>query len=664
MEQKKKRAISIRTKLIAVIIPIVLVMIAAFFGLSRNVILKLSEERLIADAEVHANEINVWTERIFSELQIYQNTIEKAGFENDDEILEYMKTSLNKNESYPVGLYMGDDSGVYLDASGWVPEDDWILTERDWYIDGKDNEELAFGEPYYDSQTGQVCVSAAVRMDYEKATRVMAVDVYLDYVCGLVSEISAQNRGEAFLVTKDSKIIIAHPDMDMMAVTLDTAGLDKLYKGISGVLTMDNGDIIELSGDEGKYFACLNPVANTDWMLVTYMAQKDVLSELHRIEIIMALIAVVAALVLVFATLSIMNRIVKPVAVVTDMISRIADGDFSQNLEVKGNDEIAGMSRNMQAFITQMRSTISDISSTAEWLNKQSHDNKMVSDALIDSSKNQSEAMEVLEEMVGQISAAAEQTFEQMEKLAELIRNAQTEGTLADGLMKESVDMSDKGRNGMRRISMGMDDISDSIAALSEQITKVGDATAQIGNMVNLIMDIAEETNLLSLNASIEAASAGEAGRGFAVVAEQIGKLASNSATAADDIARLTDEIRSTVNEAIGQMKESVTAVEENAGIVSEAGDTFEELYKKVDETSHRVKQMMEMIERVNTVSSQMEGITGRQVEAVEQITSSTDELGQYTKSLTENSQTVAENANELKNESVELMDRMSLFRL
>ena len=69
-----------------------------------------------------------------------------------------------------------------LDASGWVPDADWVLTQRDWYLEGCEHQELAFGEPYYDSQTGQVCVSASVRMDYDRAVRVMAVDVYLDRI--------------------------------------------------------------------------------------------------------------------------------------------------------------------------------------------------------------------------------------------------------------------------------------------------------------------------------------------------------------------------------------------------------------------------------------------------------------------------------------------------
>ena len=194
MAQKKNgrnKGLSIRTKLIGIIIPIVLIIIFSFFGLSSKMV---------------------------GEVQVYQNTIEEGNFADDAEILKYMETTVDKNEAYPVGLYMGDDSGIYLDGSGWVPGDDWVLVERDWYVDGKDNMELAFGEPYYDSMTGQVCVSASVRVDYDKAVRVLATDVYLDYVSGVVGDISSEDEMDAFLVTKGSQTIIAHHDAEMMDV--------------------------------------------------------------------------------------------------------------------------------------------------------------------------------------------------------------------------------------------------------------------------------------------------------------------------------------------------------------------------------------------------------------------------------------------------------------
>ena len=662
--QTQKKSMSIRLKLICIIIPIVLVIIISFFALSRSMVLKMSQKELQAKSQVYAEEINSWTNRIFAELQVYQDAIEEGNFANDAETVKYMETTMDKNEAYPYGLYMGDDSGVYLDGSGWVPDGDWVLVERDWYVDGKDNEELAFGEPYYDSMTGQVCVSASVHVDYAKATRVLATDVYLDYVSGLVSDISNQGEVEAFLVTKDSQTIIAHVDTEMMAVTLGSEDIDSLYNEIGKALEAGKEGIISVNGNAGKYQACLNPVDNTDWYLVTFVTEQKLLSDLRQMEMIMGVIAVVATVALLLAILQVMNSVVRPVKKMTDVIDKIAEGDFSQNLESKGSDEIARMSNNMQVFITQMRGTISEISSTAEWLGKQSVENGEVSDSLKKASQHQAQEMAKLEQMVEQLSAAAEEASGQMDSLAALIQETHTEGEVADKLMQESVVMSQSGKRDMEHINSGMKNINKTISILSEQIDKVGNIVVQIGDMVNMIMDIAEETNLLSLNASIEAARAGEAGRGFSVVAEQIGKLAANSSTAADEISKLTIEIRSTVEDAVTQMNDSVTEVQANVGIVSEASATFEGLYGKVEETSRRVEQMIELVGKVDAVSQQMEEISRSQAEAAEQILQSTDELNQQTQNVTDGSNTVAEGAEELKRESMELMGRISKFKV
>ena len=662
-EKQKKKGISIRLKLIGIIIPIVLVLIISFFALARNVVIKLSQEKLRAKSEVYTQEINNWTTQIFSELQVYQDAVEEAGFADDDATLKYLETTLEKNESYPYGLYMGDDTGIYLDGSGWVPDADWVLVERDWYVDGKDNEEFAFGEPYYDSMTGQVCVSASVHVDYPKAVRVLASDVYLDVVANEISEICNQEEEDAFLVTKDSQTIIAHINQEMMAVTLGEAE-DSLYKSIGTAITEEKSGILSVKGKDGTYLVSLNPVEHTNWYLVTYVKEKTVLSDLRQMEMVMAAIAVVAAVVLIVVILRMMNRVVKPVKKMTDVIEKIAEGDFSQNIETKGNDEIAKMSSDMQLFIVNMRETISEIHDIAGWLERQSLENGEISESLKNSSKKQEEEMERLEEMVEQLSKAAEEASAQMDSLAELIQQADSEGQTAEVLMQESVVMSKNGKKDMEQISTGMGNIYSSISVLSEQISKVGESISQIGNMVNMIVEVAEETNLLSLNASIEAARAGEAGRGFSVVAEQIGKLAVNSSAAADEISKLTVEIQDTVEKALVHMNTSVDEVQENVGVVSEASAAFEGLYEKVEETSHRVKQMIELVNKVDAVSVQMEEISQSQLQATEQIVQSADGLNQQTKNVATNSSSVAEEAEKLEAESKELMNHISKFRV
>lgn len=665
MNEGQKKRIGIRTKLTGVIIPIVIAIIVVFFTLTRNMIVDLSKDKLLVNSQVYSSEIGAWVNQILSELNVYKDTIEQAGFANDREILKYMETTVDKYEAYPVGLYMGDDAGVYLDASGWIPGDDWVLTERDWYLEGKDNEVFAFGEPYYDSQSGDVCVSATVRMDYPRAVRVLAVDVYLNYLSSLVSDMTEDKMDVAFFVTKDSQRILAHVDPDMVDIVLTQEGLDSLYGRISGEIAAGNiADTLNLKGDGGVYYININEIENTDWYLVTGMKRAEVLSGLRRVELIMVLVALAAAAVLMAVIFRMMSGIVKPVENVTRVLSCVAEGDFSQNIQVRGHDEIAGMSRNMQNFLLQMRTTIKDISGTADWLSSQSEENGQVSQVLEDSSRHQREAVETLNRMVLELSGAAGQVAQQMEALTDVISQTKSEGVLAGETMGQTVSYSENGKAAMGRVSQGMERVEHTIGSLSDQIARAGEETANIGSMVEMIKEIADETNLLSLNASIEAARAGEAGRGFAVVAEQINSLATNSKNAADKIQKLTEEITLTMQEANEQMKKSVSEVTHNAEIVAETSQTYHNVFEKVAETNNIIVHMVELVGRVDQVALQMKEIADSQLSATRQIEESTNRLEDYTGTVSSYSNTVAENARKLEKESGGLTEKLKHFKV
>ena len=664
VERAGKRSLGIRAKLIAVIIPIVIIIIVSFFALSRNVIVEKAEAELIARSEGYAKDIYAWSNQILTELTLYRDSIESGEFADDDEILEYMKISVDRNSAYPVGLYMGDDSGIYLDASGWVPEDDWVLTERDWYLEGKAHETFAFGEPYYDSLTGDMCVSATVRMSNQDVVRVLAVDVYLDYACDLVSQIAAKGSGRSFLVTKSSQTVIAHPDESMMAVTLDAPGLDKLYADVGRALSEGKRGLVSLKGNRGTYFVCIDEISGTDWLLVSYVSRSDVLADLERLEFIMILIAVGAAAVLSLLTLHLMDGVVKPVTKVTDVIQKVADGDLSQNIEVKGNDEISQMGAHMQNFLVQMRKTMSGIAETAQWLERQSESNDHVSGSLMESSRNQSEAMEALNHMVDELSAAADEVSQQMTGLSGVINEAGERSREASEMMRQTVAASEEGQMAAEQVSGSMQTIEESITSLSELISVTDHAVEKISDMVGMIVDVADETNLLSLNASIEAARAGEAGRGFAVVAEQIGKLAISSAAAADNISKLTGEIRQTMHSVVSSMQDSVSEVKTSAELVGQTRATFGTVYEKVGEADRIVNRMTKLIGDVESVAERMQRIAANQVSSAGKIVNSAHELDEYTRTVNDDSDTVAQSAKELERESKNLMERIRNFRM
>lgn len=389
------------------------------------------------------------------------------------------------------------------------------------------------------------------------------------------------------------------------------------------------------------------------------------LADLQKLQIIMACIASASAVVLIVVIMWMMNQVVKPVQQVTNVLSEVAAGDFSKNIELSkrtGGDEIAGMSSSMQKFLEKMRKIISDISDTAEWLNQQAQNNGSVSESLKVSADEQTEAMAALGEMVRVFSDMANQTAEGMEDLAAIISETRREGADAGAVMKETAATAQVGHTAMEKVRGSMSGIEETMTSLEEQIGQTEAAVGQIGSMVSLIMDIAGETNLLALNASIEAARAGEAGKGFAVVAGQIGKLAENSSVAADDIFKVTSDIRETVGKAAAHMGESVSRTKDSMQMIESAMKTFDGVFAQVGKTEEIIRRMIALVDRVDKVASQMTGTANEQLGITEQITHSTELQDTYTKNVNDNSESVAESAMALEEQSGKLTDSMNQF--
>lgn len=276
-------------------------MIIFYFMLVRQEILSLSKEKLALESKYYVEKISDWTETVLSEVTIYKNMIEKLGLENKA-TYDLLSTSAGVHEAYPYGLYMGDDLGNYFDSSGWIPDDDYVVTQRDWYKEGLEHDQFTYGEPYVDALTGSTCVSISSRLKTGPAVTVLSADVYLDYASQLAREITSDKIEHAFFVTKDSRLIIADSDASMIGSVLSPEHESLLYQNVNRLLdtgTIGQSDIL---GDESVYFVDINTIPNTDWYFITCMNRNEVLKDLWRIEFPMLLIAIVASVLLFYLT--------------------------------------------------------------------------------------------------------------------------------------------------------------------------------------------------------------------------------------------------------------------------------------------------------------------------------------------------------------------------
>lgn len=297
----KRHYIWANIKLVSTIVPIVLVMIIIYFMLVRQEILARSTEKLSLESQYYAEKISAWIDSVLNEVTIYKDMIERLGLDQEA-VYELMGTSVDTHEAYPYGLYMGDDLGNYFDASGWVPDEDYVVTERDWYQEGLQHSLPAFGEPYVDAMTGGTCVSVTSRLNTSPGITVLSTDVYLDYAAQLTKDITYDKIEHAFFVTGKERLIVASSDTLLTGTVLSADNDSILYQNISRLLDTGHTDQTEVIGDESIYFININAIPNTDWYFITCMNRNEVLKDLWRIEFPMLIIAVIASVLLFFLT--------------------------------------------------------------------------------------------------------------------------------------------------------------------------------------------------------------------------------------------------------------------------------------------------------------------------------------------------------------------------
>ena len=281
-----------------------------------------------------------------------------------------------------------------------------------------------------------------------------------------------------------------------------------------------------------------------------------------------------------------------------------------------------------------------------------------------EASTTQSKSMQKLNETVEQLSATVNDIAEHATTLAGVVADTREDGSQVESKMKETVDISQKGRTDMNQVNTAMHDINESITSLKAAIDKVGSASEEITNITAVIADIAEETNLLSLNASIEAARAGENGKGFAVVATQIGKLAQTSAESVHTIEGLIQQINGYVADCVTQANVSVGNIGESSQLITVALETFDSIFNNIAAANELVESMVAKVGKVDDVATNVAAISEEQAASSQEILATSDTMVSQAQEITQSSIHAADDSGELSVSAEELANQVNKFKI
>jgi len=309
-----------------------------------------------------------------------------------------------------------------------------------------------------------------------------------------------------------------------------------------------------------------------------------------------------------------------------DELGDLAEGDLTVQASV--TEDITGaIADSVNYAIEALRDLVSVITKTSEQLAAAAQETRSVADRLARASEVQARQIESSSRTVQQMAQAMDEVADKMAASAEVA--------------EKSVGIAHEGGERVRRTIQGMDAIREHIQETSKRIKRLGESSQEIGDIVALINDIADQTNILALNAAIQASAAGDAGRGFAVVADEVQRLAERSGNATKRIEALVKTIQADTNEAVISMEKSTTEVVNGAGLAEKAGEALDEietvsarLAELINDVSKAASQVTEMASRVSSAMTSINEITAQTSESSVATASSIGKLNQLAQEL------------------------------
>jgi methyl-accepting chemotaxis protein len=478
-------------------------------------------------------------------------------------------------------------------------------TVRPWYVAAAATEGSIASPPYIDASTKQPIITFAQGLRRNgQLVAVAGGDVTLKRVVEEVTAAQLPGNGYAFLITQDGAVI-AHPAAD--------SALKKISEVVPG-LTPDSvprdGAIHNTTLNGVKYFMVLQPVGKTGWLMGALVPHDAALAPVqHMLYTLLGVLAACIALASVAAWLGI-AQLMRGLASMRDAMRSVASGsgDLTLRLPVKGNDELAEIAQAFNQFVAALQQMFTQVRQYAESLADTAEQLDRTAGQIAEDSRSQASEL-------ANTAATIEQVTVSINHIAEHVGET-------EALVTRSRQGSISSQDGMEAVAQEMHAVVGAIASLRSVMDGLSSKSEEIRGIVNTIHDIADQTNLLALNAAIEAARAGEQGRGFAVVADEVRKLAERTSSATVQIAGIMDQVIDQTGDAaehVGSTQQRVTQsmrhTEEAAGRVARVREHTDDIAQRMAnikmataEQGSATHDMARSAERVNAKTQQTDG--------------------------------------------------------
>ncbi|WP_279152366.1 methyl-accepting chemotaxis protein [Photobacterium iliopiscarium] len=534
-------------------------------------------------------------------------------------------------------IYFGAVDGAMLRSHPERNRADYDPRTRPWYKDAQTARKQIITTAYKDAITNALLVTIAQPLiNNGQMVGVVGADVLIDQLINDVISLDVGNNAFAMLINKQDGSFLAHPNKQLLLKPLAQYSNQLTLANIEQQIAINKPQQLTINGQQKILY--FSNVPNTDWILALEMDKTTEEANYHSALQQLIITAIVITLLVIAALTVLVNFLFRDLNRVSAALAEIAngEGDLTRRLEPHSNDEVGQLAHNFNLFVSNLHSMLTRLSLVSSTLNQQSHITASQAEERSTRIQFQQDEINMVATAINEMAAATH----------EIASNAENTARTSE----ETVIASGHGSVQVNQSQQSIASLAQEVETATGVISALNSHAQSINTILSTIQGIAEQTNLLALNAAIEAARAGEQGRGFAVVADEVRVLSQRTHASTQEIQQMIETLQQTTSQAVGIMDDSRHLAETSVDDANSASASLSQITTAVNNISDMATQIASAAEEQSSVTSE--------------ITRNTEGIRDVSNELAIEANEAAKQAAELSTLSHELQQEINRFKL